>query len=324
MNDMPIDKNDALALGGLEWPRDSWRNSAIPSASQDSASWMPEEAKRPVCAAPGCNALGRFWKRTGRPILDGRWACGRACLSKLVEAAVWRELGDSAAEGVEVTHRHRVPLGLVLLAQGSITQQQLQQALAAQEREGRGRIGEWLVQLCKVDQRDITRALGVQWNCPVLPTSGFDPRRMALVMPKQLRERFGVLPLRVAGGKILYLGTEERVDAATVFALERMSGLTVESGLLPTEEMLEGSARVAACDSVECLETQVKTSGALVETVSSALMQAQPIASRMVRLHEFFWVRMWLERASVGRFGTLPATGEDVVDLLYRVGSLAA
>jgi len=276
-----------------------------------------------MCAAQGCNALGRFWKRTGRPMLDGKWACGRACLVKLVEAAVWRELGDSSLADTTVAHRHRVPLGLVLLAQGTITQDQLQQALRVQESAGHGRIGEWLVKICGIDQKEILRALGVQWNCPVLATTGFDPRKMALVMPNRLRERLGVLPMRVAGGRILYLAAEERMNASAAFALERMTGLNVESGLLPSSEMLEGAARIGACQPVECLEMAVKNSSAVVEAVASAIMQAQPIASRLVRLHEFFWVRMWLERGSMdakGRQGTLPATGEDVVDLLYRTG----
>jgi len=329
MKNTVMEQDEKLALGALMWPKDKWTASTGPipgpvGAAQDVNSWVPDEQKRPVCAAPGCNALGRFWKRTGRPMLDGRWACGRACLVKLVEAAVWRELGDSAPADVVLTHRHRVPLGLVLLAQGSITQEQLQRALSVQESAGSGRIGEWLVETCGVDQRDILRALSVQWNCPVLSPTGFDPGKMALVMPKRLRERLGVLPMRVAGGRILYLAAEERLDAAAAFALERMSGLTVESGLLPSEEMIEGTARIGACESVECLEMVVKNSGAVVEAVSSALMQAQPMASRLVRLHEFFWVRMWLERGSLdprGRHGLLPATGEDVVDLLYRFGT---
>ncbi len=40
------------------------------------------------------------------------------------------------------------------------------------------------------------------------------------------------LPLRVAAGRILYLGFEDRLDPALALAVERMTGLRVESGLV--------------------------------------------------------------------------------------------
>ena len=74
--------------------------------------------------------------------------------------------------GVDTPHRHRVPLGLVLLAQGWITHPQLQTALEAQRASGQGRIGDWLTQSCGLPEERITRGLGVQWSCPVLGTDG--------------------------------------------------------------------------------------------------------------------------------------------------------
>jgi len=308
------------ALNDSEWPQDTWAPTKSKTAGQTVEDWLPEEGKRPVCAVPGCNTLGKFWRRTGRPMLEGQWACGRACLAKLVEAVVWQEMGDGAT--FEAGHRHRVPLGLVMLAQGTITQKQLQSALSMQRTEGTGRIGDWLVKACDVPEEKVTRALSVQWNCPIVSMKGFEPRMMSLVMPRKLREYLGVLPVRLVAGKKLYLGAEQKIDASASLVLERMTGLTVEAGVIGHREMAEGSERLNECETIECLETHVKSSSALIETVTSALMQAQPIASRIVRLHEFFWVRMWLERGAFGRIGMLPATGEDVVDLLYRIGTV--
>ena len=55
---------------------------------------------------------------------------------------------------------------------------------------------------------------------------------MALVMPRQFVEEFGVLPLRVAGSRLLYLGWEDRLNASVAYAVEQMSGMKVESGLV--------------------------------------------------------------------------------------------
>ena len=88
-------------------------------------------------------------------------------------------------------------MGLVLLAQGWITHPQLQMALDGQRKTGQGRIGDWLAQTCALDHLRVTRALGMQWNCPVFTTDGFAPSTMALVMPKRFITEFGVVPLRM-------------------------------------------------------------------------------------------------------------------------------
>ena len=67
-------------------------------------------------------------------------------------------------------------------------------------------------------------------------------------MPRLFVDAFGALPLRVAAGKILYLGFEDRLDPALALALERMTGLRVESGLVqdslfPTRHMRGCSKR---------------------------------------------------------------------------------
>jgi hypothetical protein len=50
-------------------------------------------------------------------------------------------------------HRHRIPLGLVMLEQGWITSGQLRQALDAQRGAGAGRLGQWLAHQQGVSER---------------------------------------------------------------------------------------------------------------------------------------------------------------------------
>lgn len=69
----------------------------------------------------------------------------------------------------------------------------------------------------------------MQWGCPVLTAENFDARTMALALPRILIEQINVLPIQVVGGRVLYVGFPERPVAAASFALERMSGLHVES-----------------------------------------------------------------------------------------------
>jgi hypothetical protein len=238
----------------------------------------------------------------------------------MVRAAVRRELGDGGALS-PTPHRHRVPLGLLMLAQGWITHPQLQKALAAQRESGTGRIGEWLMRECGVEADQIVRGLSMQWGCPVLTTEGFSPEAMALVMPKVFVEKFGLLPLRVAGSRILYLGFGDRLDASAAFGTEQMTELKVESGVVEGASFEAARRRLLACDGVEAKLLVAEDKDAMAAKITAILEQKQPIASRLVRLHQYYWLRMWLESGALGKVGNLPSTSEDVKDYVFSVGT---
>jgi hypothetical protein len=239
----------------------------------------------------------------------------------MVRASVRRELGDGVVIGPVAPHRHRVPLGLLMLAQGWITHPQLQRALAAQRESGTGRIGEWLMSECGLEPEQITRGLSMQWGCPVLTTEGFSPEAMALAVPRVFVEKFGLLPMRVAGLRILYLGFADRLDASAAFATEQMTELKVESGVVEGAQFEVARNRLLACDGVETKVEAAEDKDAMAARITAVLEQKQPIASRLVRLHQYYWLRMWLESGALGKVGSLPATGEDVRDYVFAVGT---
>jgi hypothetical protein len=261
------------------------------------------------------------WKNRRRPIFEGEWGCSSACLTAIVQAAVRREVGDRPREESEAPHRHRVPLGLVLLAQGWITHPQLQTALEAQRSSGQGRIGAWLAQSCGLEEDRIARGLSVQWNCPVLSTDGFSASAMALVMPKRFVAEFKIVPLRVAGSSLLYLAFEERMNAAASLAVEMMSGLKVENGLLPGSQFQTASASILAADAVPVDMKQVVDRDGLAAGIVKALTTCMPLATRLVRVHNFYWLRMWLETAAMHGSGNLPPSPEDMRDCLFVMGN---
>ncbi|MGH9616638.1 MAG: hypothetical protein ACRD28_07835, partial [Acidobacteriaceae bacterium] len=117
----------------------------------------------------------RLWRRRNIPRFEGQWACSPECMKVLIEQAVERELGDGTP--LEPTnHKHRVPLGLLMLSQGWISSEQLRAALDAQRASGgKARIGAWLMRLANISEEQVTRALSMQWGCPVLSLSGHQP-----------------------------------------------------------------------------------------------------------------------------------------------------
>jgi hypothetical protein len=172
---------------------------------------------------------------------------------------------------------------------------------------------------CGLDAAQIVRGLSMQWGCPVLTTEGFSPEAMALVMPKVLVEKFGVLPIRVAGSRIMYLGFTDRLDASAAFAVEQMTELKVESGVVEGGQFEAARNRLLACDGVETKLEAAENKDAMAARITAILEQKQPIASRLVRLHQYYWLRMWLESGALGRAGSLPVTSEDVKDHVFTV-----
>ena len=175
------------------------------------------------------------------PVFEGGWSCSAACTAR-VEAA--RAAGDRGAGTGEETHHHRIPLGLAMLEQGWITEPQLRLALDAQKTAGGGRLGHWLVRQQGVSEQLVTRALGLQWSCPVLGMELHDAEGLTALLPRLFVDAFGALPLRVAAGRILYLGFEARLDPVLALAVERMTGLRVESGLVQESLFRPAHARM--------------------------------------------------------------------------------
>jgi hypothetical protein len=120
---------------------------------------------RTVCGNPKCSSrwLARLKDRR-RPMFEGRWACGADCMSALVVAAIRREAANKDLHIDNVPHAHSIPLGLILLQRGWISEAQLIHVLEMQRRERYGRIGDWLTSACGVGRDRITRALAMQWD----------------------------------------------------------------------------------------------------------------------------------------------------------------
>lgn len=246
-----------------------------------------------TCANPGCSSGWlKLFRPRSVPIFEAGWCCSAACVRTMVEAALRREM-DARSTGGE-TRGHRIPLGLAMLEQGWITSVQLRSALEAQRSAGGGRLGYWLVRGQGVSEQLVTRALGIQWSCPVLSAELHDIEGLAALVPRLFVDAFGALPLRTAASRILYLGFEDRLDLVLALGLERMTGLRVECGLVASTTFRPAHAAMlkAAYPAVELIEASSEAS--LAGVLARTLERVRPVDSRLVRVHECFWLRMWL------------------------------
>jgi len=268
-------------------------------------------ARRPVsrlglfatCAHSDC-ASGwlHVWRNRTTPVFEGGWTCSDTCTRARLQAAVRRELEGLARPPIQ--HRYRIPLGLVMLEQGWITLDQLRQALAAQKATRGARLGQWLVRQQGVSEHLVTRALGLQRSCPVLPLEFHDADALTVLLPRFFIDAFGALPLRVAAGKVLYLGFEDRIDLVLALAIERMTGLRVESGLVQGSLFRPALGRMLGARFPAVQLVEAVSEPALVQAITRAIEKPRPVDARLVRVHDLLWLRMWLRRP-----------GESLVDI---------
>ena len=289
---------------------------ADPNRSRAEPGKRPRPAFLRTCANPICDSGWlHLMRRRSTPVFEEGWSCSPACTRALVETAIRREREGRAAAPPE-SRSHRIPLGLVMLEQGWISATQLRRAIEAQRAAGGGRLGGWLVRREGVREELVTRALGVQWSCPVLGLDHHDPEGMTGFLPRLFVDAFGALPLRAAAGKLLYLGFEERLDPALALAVERMTGMRVESGLVHGSLFRAAHTRMLAArfPPIELIEAASEPAAA--QAIARSVERARPLDARLVRAHECLWLRMWTRTPS-GPYPDPPS----VRDLICSIGS---
>jgi hypothetical protein len=261
------------------------------SFTADSPAARRANSAFPACANPRCTSGWlHLWRKRRVPVIEGGWLCSPACTRARINDLLRREQAE--AHPVPA-HCHRVPIGLVLLTQGWITHQQLRQALEAQRRGAGMRLGEWLVANCGLDETRLTQALGLQWSCPAFSLEKHGSGLPVTLVPRILAEGFGFVPLRLTQSGLLFLAVEDRIDHSLTLAVERMTGLRVESGLLGTSEFLTAQQRYAQARFPSARMIEAGSFDLLAEAFTRHIEKEKPTEARLVRLHDLFWLRLW-------------------------------
>ena len=183
------------------------------------------------CGNPSCSHTGRYWP--GLPwkrewvLFQGRYHCSPECLEQAVAESISRLPLRNASKRKD----HRIPLGLVLVSSGAVSQANLQAALKAQRESGRGLVGEWLRQFGAVTEHQITAALGMQWSRPVYPLAS---RRSFLefkdLVPLAILEASRMVIVHfIPTSRLLYAAFAKAIDHTSLYAIEQMLQCRTES-----------------------------------------------------------------------------------------------
>jgi len=133
-------------------------------------------------------------------------------------------------------------LGQILLKRGMITKEQLQGALEYQKKEG-GVIGETLIKLGYVTERDIVVALIVQCGLPYIAVNKYDiDKRVIELIPAKVARQFHIMPLDKVGD-VLSVVMANPLDAAMINEIEHLTGCKVATFIATKTEIDEAINR---------------------------------------------------------------------------------
>src|SRR5438874_11253655 len=130
-------------------------------------------------------------------------------------------------------------IGEILLAQGAVTREKLEEALAAQGDRG-GRLGEVLVSLKACSEEQVLKALAAQLELPYQMRVGTEEVSQELIskVPINFAKQARLLPLRMDGDRVV-VAMAEPMDTGSVDSLLLLLSASVSTLIVPTQSILD-------------------------------------------------------------------------------------
>ncbi len=127
-------------------------------------------------------------------------------------------------------------LGQLLIEKGSLTQEQLNKALALQKEKG-GLIGELLVELGFVTEEDIAQALTALYGFPFLPLANYEINiKVIKVIPARVARLYCLIPVdKFANNLTITMANPLNIQA--IEDVEMLSGCNVQAFVSTASEI---------------------------------------------------------------------------------------
>lgn len=224
------------------------------------------------------------------------WYCSVDCF---VSAALSRlaELTDERI--VEMPHRPRLPIGLVMQSKGYLTGEQLRYAMAQSQLHGE-ELEIALLRLGLASERQLASARSVQWRCPLVKQDGVGQAVEADIPATLLRASCAV-PLHYSlAAKRLLLGFVYRVEHTLMHALEQMTGCKAEPCFITATEFDIQMTRVTGVpDCEETVFEQLMTPMQMANTLGGLAVEISAREASFVNCRDYIWTRLSGKRRRV-------------------------
>ena len=262
---------------------------------------------------PACRRFTVVHRRLRKDgiFLQGQWLCSPGCL----RVALVQCLSASPGAGLHAMPRlPRMPFRLILLQNGTLTQQQLTEALMVSERTGVS-LGQTLLDLEFVTPATLAAALAAENGCAFygLPPA---PPVPDVELPLALAREAGAAIVHATPVRLL-VGFVQRIDRDLLRAVETMTGLRAEPCFIT--EAHHHRQLALSKQSPEPAQAIPVSEGAALLTQQAVRMAAEKLLFARVRDH--FWVRM--QGSSSHRDQVIQATAEAARSDLELVSATA-
>ncbi|MDR7520305.1 MAG: type II secretion system ATPase GspE [Armatimonadota bacterium] len=182
------------------------------------------------------------------------------------------------------SHQRKVHLGQILLEAGIVTQAQLKDALAEQQKTGE-RIGVIIQRMGLGSQEGVARALAQQLNLEFVRLGEITLDEAALLrVPEEVARRHQVIPLRVDERRML-LGMVDPLDILAVDDLRRLTGLEVAIAVITPDDFQRAISQYPTVEgSVSDLIQQIGEPAAPGEEAPADRLRALTEEAPVIRL----------------------------------------
>jgi hypothetical protein len=242
------------------------------------------------CGLLNCSGTKSLWRRVWARRHGVRFEGVLYCHPQCLETAFRQELLRVQNQATVPPPANRMPLGLLMVARGRLTYDQVSAALAAQKKTGTGNIGEWFEKLGFLTEQEVTGALALQWGCPVASSLEFAATSHKL--PRGMLESFLMWPLHyVSATNTQYVAFGKRVDHAVLYAMEKMLGCRVQPCVAAgtaIAKLIERLRQEPRSGEVEFRSIGDPAEILRVATSYIARLDAEEV--RMSRVGEFIWL----------------------------------
>ncbi|MGO8717936.1 MAG: hypothetical protein ACLQMO_01805, partial [Acidobacteriaceae bacterium] len=93
--------------------------------------------------------------------------------------------------------------------------------------------------------------------------------------------------------RLVYLAFEDRMDSTVALAVERMSGIHIEAGVVTASQFLRVQERMMRAVFPKAHLMEAKTSSVVAKEMAAAIERVRPYEAKLVRMHRYFWLRLW-------------------------------
>jgi hypothetical protein len=251
------------------------------------------------CALRSChNALliGSVPQRRVGIRVGVRWYCSVDCFA---EATVSRLGSLASGRLMQMPHKPRLSIGLVLISKGQLTDHQLRYAVAESQLNGE-RLEAALVRLGLATEKQLAAARAAQWGCPVLAQELLS-EAVEADLPATLLQHYSAAPVHYSVlTKRLLLGFVQRVEHTLLHAIEQVAGCRAEPCFItPTESREQMGRLTAAPDYKEVVLEDPLTPAQMARTVGGFALEVSAREASFASCQDFVWTRLSGKRHTV-------------------------